>query len=130
MFFVLQVMLIQPTEEMSKLIRVELNENVETRDKDLEHIKEWLKKQPHLPDSYGKKRKIINYEKKKKNDVYKNFFFTDDLRLMTFLRGCKFSLEKCKRKLDMYFTMRGAAPEFFANRDVNRPEIRELSKLM
>lgn len=39
---------------MSKLIRVELNENLETREKDLEYIKEWLKKEPHLPDEYGK----------------------------------------------------------------------------
>ncbi|XP_034949140.1 alpha-tocopherol transfer protein-like [Chelonus insularis] len=101
-----KMLLIQPTEEMSKLIRVELNENVETRDKDLEHIKEWLKKQPHLPDSF------------------------DDLRLMTFLRGSKFSLEKCKKKLDMYFTMRGAAPEFFSNRDVTRPETRDVLDLI
>ncbi|XP_015126098.1 alpha-tocopherol transfer protein-like [Diachasma alloeum] len=99
-------MLIQPTEEMSKLIRVELNENVETRDKDVQIIKEWLKKQPHLPDSF------------------------DDYRLMTFLRGCKFSLEKCKKKLDMYFTMRGAAPEFFSNRDITTPEMRDLATLI
>ncbi|XP_074096274.1 alpha-tocopherol transfer protein-like [Cotesia typhae] len=99
-----KMLLIQPTEEMSKLIRAELNENVATRDQDLEHIKEWLKKQPHLPDTF------------------------DDQRLMTFLRGSKFSLEKCKTKLDMYFTMRGAAPEFFANRDVTRPEMQEILK--
>ncbi|VVC98506.1 unnamed protein product [Leptidea sinapis] len=79
----------QPAGEMWKKIREELNENVETRDKDLEHIKEWLKKEPHLPDEF------------------------DDQRIMTFLRGCKFSLEKTKRKLDMYFTMRTAVPEFF-----------------
>ena len=48
------MLLVQPTEEMSKQIRVELNENVETRDKDLEIIKEWLNKQPHLPKNYGK----------------------------------------------------------------------------
>lgn len=47
---------------------------------------------------------------------------------MTFLRGCKFSLEKCKRKLDMYFTMRGLVPEFFANRDIKRPEMQEIVK--
>ncbi|XP_060533690.1 alpha-tocopherol transfer protein-like isoform X2 [Cylas formicarius] len=48
---------------------------------------------------------------------------------MTFLRGCKFSLEKTKRKLDMYFTMRTACPEFFSNRDINRPEMQEISKM-
>jgi hypothetical protein len=45
---------------------------------------------------------------------------------MTFLRGCKFSLEKTKRKLDMYFTMRAAVPEFFNDRDVTIPEIKEI----
>ncbi|XP_034183449.1 alpha-tocopherol transfer protein-like [Osmia lignaria lignaria] len=101
-----KMLLIQPTEEMSKQIRVELNENVATRDKDVEIIKEWLSKQPHLPA------------------------FDDDYRIMTFLRGSKFSLEKCKRKLDMYFTMRAAIPEFFTNRDITRPELREITKII
>lgn len=54
------------------------------------------------------------------------FYIPDDQRLMTFLRGCSFSLEKCKRKLDMYFTMRAAAPEFFTNRDVNKQPLRNV----
>jgi hypothetical protein len=29
---------------------------------------------------------------------------SDDQRLTTFLRGCKFSLEKVKQKLDMYYS--------------------------
>ncbi|CAH0713572.1 unnamed protein product, partial [Brenthis ino] len=94
--------LVQPTGEMWKKIRVELNEDVNTRDQDLAAIKEWLKKQPHLPNEW------------------------DEGRIMTFLRGCSFSLEKCKRKLDMYFTMRSACPEFFTDRDVSRPELAEL----
>lgn len=47
------MLLIQPTEEMSKVIRKELNENVDTREKDLQYIKEWLSKQPHLPNFDG-----------------------------------------------------------------------------
>lgn len=47
------MLLIQPTDEMSKLIQMELNENPATRDKDLEIIKEWLAKQPHLPKFNG-----------------------------------------------------------------------------
>ncbi|XP_050353393.1 alpha-tocopherol transfer protein-like [Nymphalis io] len=94
--------LVQPTGEMWKKIRVELNEDVNTRDQDLTAIKEWLRKQPYLPDEW------------------------DEGRIMTFLRGCSFSLEKCKKKLDMYFTMRAACPEFFTNRDINRPELQEL----
>jgi len=94
--------LVQPSPEMQAQIRVELNEDETTRDKDLQHIKDWLKRQPHLPK------------------------FEDDQIIMTFLRGCKFSLEKTKRKLDMYFTMRAAVPEFFANRDPTRPEIKQV----
>ncbi|XP_015184477.1 PREDICTED: alpha-tocopherol transfer protein-like [Polistes dominula] len=94
------MLLIQPKDEMSTLIRSQLNENVTTRDNDLKMIKEWLAKQPHLPE------------------------IDDDQLLMTFLRGCKFSLEKCKKKLDMYFTMRGAAPEFFGNRDITQQELK------
>ncbi|CAH0758486.1 unnamed protein product [Diatraea saccharalis] len=94
--------LIQPSGEMWKKIREELNEDVNTRDKDVATIKEWLKKQPHLPDDW------------------------DSDRIMTFLRGSSFSLEKCKKKLDMYFTMRAACPEFFTNRDVTRPELKDI----
>ncbi|XP_044763472.1 alpha-tocopherol transfer protein-like [Coccinella septempunctata] len=97
--------LVQPSPELQINIRKELNEDINTRDRDLQHIKEWLLKQPHLPDTW------------------------DDTRLMTFLRGCNFSLEKCKKKLDMYFTMRAAIPEFFTNRDMNRPELLALSKI-
>lgn len=46
--------LVQPTGEMQQHIRSELNEDVSTRDKDLEHIKEWLHMQPHLPQFQGK----------------------------------------------------------------------------
>lgn len=46
--------LIQPSGEMMKRIQQELNENIATRDNDLETIKEWLRKEPHLPDAWGK----------------------------------------------------------------------------
>ncbi|XP_059049311.1 alpha-tocopherol transfer protein-like [Achroia grisella] len=95
-------LLIQPSGELWKKIREELNENVNTRDQDLATIKEWLRKQPHLPDEWH------------------------DQCLMSFLRGSNFSLEKCKKKLDMYFTMRTACPEFFTQRDVTRPDLKDL----
>ncbi|KAK9872824.1 hypothetical protein WA026_019608 [Henosepilachna vigintioctopunctata] len=97
--------LVLPGPELRIHIWKELNENVDTREDDLKHMKEWLLKQPHLPNTW------------------------DEQCLLSFLRGSNFSLEKCKRKLDMYFTMRTALPEFFTNRDVNRPELRCLTSL-
>lgn len=44
----------QPSGEMWQKIREELNEKADTKDQDLAHIKEWLKKEPHLPDEFGK----------------------------------------------------------------------------
>lgn len=96
--------LVQPSGELWKKIRVELKEDVNTRDRDLAYIKEWLTKQPHLPDEL------------------------EDQRIMSFLRGSSFSLEKCKRKIDMYYTMRAAVPELFTDRDVTRPELMEFLK--
>lgn len=97
--------LVQPSPDMQIHIRKALNEDVDTRQSDLEHIKEWLLKQPHFPDTW------------------------DENRMMTFLRGCKFSLEKTKKKLDMYFTMRTACPEFFSNRDIDTPELQRIVQL-
>ncbi|CAG9559147.1 unnamed protein product [Danaus chrysippus] len=97
-------LLVQPSGELSKKIREELKEDPATRDRDLAAIKDWLRKQPHLPDEW------------------------EDMPLLTFLRGSSFSLEKCKRKLDMYFTMRAACPEFFTNRDATSPALREVLK--
>jgi hypothetical protein len=54
--------------------------------------------------------------------------FSDSQWLITFLRGCKFSLERTKEKLDMFYTFRSAVPEFFKNRDPLRPELREIIK--
>lgn len=42
------------------------------------------------------------------------------------MRGCKYSNEKTKKKLDMYFSMRAAVPEFYANRDPMSDEIKKV----
>ncbi|KAJ3641018.1 hypothetical protein Zmor_027547 [Zophobas morio] len=92
----------QPSPDQQVLIRQALNEDVNTRDKDLEAIKEWLRKEPHLPDTW------------------------DDAMLMTFLRSCNFSLEKTKRRLDKYFTVKTIVPEFFTECDIARPEMQTI----
>lgn len=53
--------LVQPTVEMQQHIRSELNEDVSTREKDLEHIKEWLRLQPHLPQFQGELLSLTRY---------------------------------------------------------------------
>lgn len=75
------------TPELAEIAKKELNENPKQIANDLQHLKDWLAKQPHL-----KAR-------------------TEDQWLIAFLRGCKFSLERVKKKLDLYYTLRTTAPE-------------------
>ncbi|CAH2238103.1 jg18486 [Pararge aegeria aegeria] len=75
--------------ELAEKARVELNEDPNRIDKDLQHIKDWLEKQPHIRAR------------------------TDDQWLVAFLRGCKYSLERTKEKLDLFYSMHTLAPELF-----------------
>ncbi|XP_011501572.1 PREDICTED: alpha-tocopherol transfer protein-like [Ceratosolen solmsi marchali] len=53
----------------------------------------------------------------------------DDFFILRFLRGCKFDIEKTKRKLMSYYVQRSLSPEWFTNRDPFLPEIQELLNL-
>ncbi|CAH0749105.1 unnamed protein product [Diatraea saccharalis] len=75
--------------ELAKKAREELNEDPERLEDGLRHLKDWLAKQPHLN---------VN---------------TDDQWLVIFLRGCKYSMEKAKQKLDLYYTLRSTEPYLF-----------------
>lgn len=121
--------LVQPTPDMRVKIREELREpeSLDAVDRDVAQIHEWLKLQPHLPKDMGKFHFAI---RQLQSALRPCLPFTDDQRLRTFLRGCKFSLEKVKKKLDMYYTMRNAVPEFFSNRDIDRPELAEILNQM
>lgn len=79
--------------ELAEKAKNELNEVVDTIERDLELIKDWLKKSPHIKGR------------------------SDDQFLLCFLRGCKFSIEKVKLKLDLFYTIRSQLPEIMRNRD-------------
>ncbi|CAK1549782.1 unnamed protein product [Leptosia nina] len=72
--------------------REELNEDPLYIDEYLSSLREWISTQPHLRVR------------------------TDDQWLVTFLRGCKYNLEKTKAKLDLYYTLRTVAPEVYCLR--------------
>ncbi|XP_018784467.1 PREDICTED: alpha-tocopherol transfer protein-like [Bactrocera latifrons] len=80
----------------------ELNEVPERVAADIEALRTWIQQQPHL----------------RARD--------DDQFLLSFLRGCKFSLEKAKSKIDKFYTLRTKYPEFFTINDVNEKKVREL----
>lgn len=99
---ILHVMtLLPPTAEQQKRINEEVSTDPETRKRDVAAIRDWLSKQPHLPNHM------------------------DDTRLERFLFGCKNSIERCKLILERYFSVRTAIPEFFAVRDPLAREIQE-----
>ncbi|XP_037813921.1 alpha-tocopherol transfer protein-like [Lucilia sericata] len=90
---------------LQKVAIEELNEDPSRIEADLQTLKTWIEQQPHL-----KAR-------------------TDDQFLVAFLRGCKYSLEKTKSKIDKYYMLRSKYPEMFALRDVDEVKIREILKL-
>jgi hypothetical protein len=56
-------------------------------------------------------------------------FIPEDTHLLTFLRGCKFSLEKTKAKFDLYYTIKAACPDWFQNWDPEDQKIKEMLAL-
>ncbi|XP_071443193.1 retinol-binding protein pinta-like [Hetaerina americana] len=92
-------------EDLQEIARTQLNEDPKRIDNDLQHIKDWLSKQPHLTARM------------------------DDQFLIAFLRGCKYSLERTKEKLDFYYTVRTSLNEYFNDRDPMKPEIQKILDL-
>ncbi|KAG6446333.1 alpha-tocopherol transfer protein-like [Manduca sexta] len=75
--------------QLAEKAKKELFEDPSRIAADVQHLKEWIAKQPHLRAR------------------------TDDQWLVTFLRGCKYSLERTKEKFDLYYSVRSTAPELF-----------------
>jgi len=82
-----------------------IGEDPKRRAADVQAIRDWLKKQPHIIGE------------------------PSDQLIVTFLRGCKYSLERTKEKIDMHYTMKSVVPEFFKNRDFKSPVLREILEL-
>ncbi|XP_017041332.1 retinol-binding protein pinta [Drosophila ficusphila] len=70
----------------------ELNEIPQQVPQDIEALREWVLKQPHLRAC------------------------TNDQFLLAFLRGTKFSLERAKEKFDRFYTLQRSIPEVFNER--------------
>jgi hypothetical protein len=79
--------------ELARIAQDESNEVPERVQKDIETLRLWIKQTPHLKSR------------------------TDDQFLVAFLRGCKYSLEKAKQKLDLFYTVRQLTPEIIKDRD-------------
>ncbi|BES94337.1 transfer protein [Nesidiocoris tenuis] len=81
--------------------------------RDVDHIKQWMMKQPHLPKIQPEQLMIQ----------------VDDW-LENYLISCKNSLEKVKEGLDMYFTGKIIIPEVYACRDPLTPGFEKSFEVM
>lgn len=90
--------------ELAITAKEELNEVTERISSDVDALRQWISKQPHLNPNI------------------------DDQLLVTFLRGCKYSLERTKQKIDTYFTIKTTMPEL-SNRDPTDPVLLEIIRL-
>lgn len=93
------------TPKLQQRAIAELNEVPERLEDDIQALREWLEKQPHL--------------RARSSDQF----------LVSFLRGCKFNMEKAKHKLDQYYTLQAGIPEVFNNRSVDDELLLEIIRL-
>ncbi|XP_028175891.1 alpha-tocopherol transfer protein-like isoform X1 [Ostrinia furnacalis] len=75
--------------DLAKKAKSELTEDPKRLQDGIDHLKDWIDKQPYLRAR------------------------TDDQWLIAFLRGCKHSIERAKEKIDLYYSLRSTAPEFY-----------------
>lgn len=97
---------IQPLDSYLQKIAIdELGEVPSRIEEDLQALKTWIEQQPHL-------RARI-----------------DDQFLIQYLRGCKYSLEKAKEKIDKFYALIFKYPEQLSARDVDEKVFREVHNL-
>jgi len=81
--------------------RLDIGEDDYLRTQSLTAIRQWIRKQPHLH----------------------RFPIHDTRLLLQFLRGCKYSVEKTKSKLDLTLTLRSALPQYYSGWDPRNADI-------
>uniref|UniRef100_A0A1I8P691 CRAL-TRIO domain-containing protein n=1 Tax=Stomoxys calcitrans TaxID=35570 RepID=A0A1I8P691_STOCA len=93
---------VKPLNDVLQKVAIEELGEVPSRiPEDLEYLKTWISQQPHLRAR------------------------TDDQFLIQFLRGCKYSREKAKQKLDYYHYMRTTKKDLFQLTDVDNKKFRD-----
>lgn len=88
--------------ELQKVAETELCEVTARIPSDLQALKDWIGQEPHLNARL------------------------DDQFLIQFLRGCKYSLEQAKVKIDLFFTLKSQFPGMFNATDVNDANFRKI----
>ncbi|XP_023321804.1 retinol-binding protein pinta [Eurytemora carolleeae] len=89
--------------EVLEAARIELGEDKKQMEEGVKMLREWIKKSPHL-----------------------HSIKQDDTTLEMFFRGCKYSLERTKEKLDFFNTVRGNLPEWFDSWDPRIPVLKDI----
>ncbi|KAK5638337.1 hypothetical protein RI129_012632 [Pyrocoelia pectoralis] len=82
----------------------EYKKNKDLHVEDIENLKEWSKKQLHLPP-------------------------ISEAHLIIFLHSCYWSIEQAKSTIDKYYTYRNAWPEFFADTNPDNPKVQRDMKI-
>uniref|UniRef100_A0A1B6JMR4 CRAL-TRIO domain-containing protein n=1 Tax=Homalodisca liturata TaxID=320908 RepID=A0A1B6JMR4_9HEMI len=86
-------MLEQGSKEFQQSVCENFNTSVKQVEQDVETLRDWLKSQPHLPQS------------------------ASDTMLKAYMIGCKNRMEQVKQRLDNYYTVRKVMPDIFEERD-------------
>lgn len=87
-------------QQLEQAAREDLGEDPQFVKDSVRILKDWINQSPHLAN-----------------------IKQDDEFLIGFIRGCKYSLERCKEKLDFFFTVRSNLPDWFDAWDPTQPDI-------